>query len=347
MDPVTKMFDKTEYISNASVATHPVVSVCMWVYNHGSSLDQAVESVLSQRTEFPYELVISDDFSTDGTTRMLRSYQKRYPEKIRLVLSTENLWASGVITKRLMSAAAGRYVALHHGDDYWTDHLKLQKQVSLMEQDPDCAVCFHSVMEDRMGVQSVFAPKEKRARYDACDLFRENFIRTCSVMYRNVLHGSIPDWVSGAPFGDWPLHLLHAVSGHIRYIDEPMACYRVHSGGSWSSSSYVANMEKSIAMSRIYLKVFSEDEHQNIPIETILHNRRAVVEYCLVWGRNPFKGRTVALQVLLSGHLPVTSWTAFFRLIFWSLFPWAKWLRGTRIFSMLHLAGRLLPVAGR
>ena len=116
----------SEWVTDPTICKDPLVSVLMWTHNDVEFIDQAISSVLEQQAEFPFEFVISDDMSTDGTLEKLLEYQEKHPKIIRLVLSKKNLWSTGLITQRLLSEGHGKYLALSHGDDYWTDPQKLQ-----------------------------------------------------------------------------------------------------------------------------------------------------------------------------------------------------------------------------
>ena len=125
----------------------PLVSICCITYNHKEYIRDALDGFLSQRTDFPYEILINDDASTDGTADIIREYEQKYPEKIRALLQTENQYSKGITNPSgafNFPRVRGRYVAMGEGDDYWTDPEKLQKQVDYMEAHPDCSLCFHS-----------------------------------------------------------------------------------------------------------------------------------------------------------------------------------------------------------
>ena len=125
----------------------PLVSICCITYNHRDFIRDALDGFLSQRTDFPYEILINDDASTDGTADIIREYEQKYPEKIRALLQTENQYSKGITNPSgafNFPRVRGRYVAMCEGDDYWTDPEKLQKQVDYMEAHPDCSLCFHS-----------------------------------------------------------------------------------------------------------------------------------------------------------------------------------------------------------
>src|SRR4051794_38896574 len=112
-------------------------------YNHAPYIAQALESALAQTLSAPFEILVSEDCSTDGTREIVLRYADRDP-RIRLLLSHSNLRSNEVVARGLR-AARGRYVALLDGDDYWTSPTKLQAQVEFLEARPGFSICFHDV----------------------------------------------------------------------------------------------------------------------------------------------------------------------------------------------------------
>ena len=110
------------------------VSVCMITYNHESYIHQAIEGVLTQNTTFPYKLVIGEDYSADGTRKICQEYANLYPDKIDLLPSSSNLGMQRNFS-RTLNVCTGKYIALCEGDDYWTDPMKLQKQIDILENE--------------------------------------------------------------------------------------------------------------------------------------------------------------------------------------------------------------------
>ena len=246
------------YLQDADFVAGPMVSVLMWTYNDRPHIERAIESVLAQNLQSSYELVISDDCSTDGTTEILKNYQKRYPEKIRLILSTRNIWKDGDITGRLLRQARGKYVALHHGDDEWTDPRKLQMQVECLEKDARLSLVYHNVeyrYEGEEGNNTLAFPAAGRSgtlppppsATTFRDLLKGRVIPTLSVMYRAAFLEECPEWISEMAVGDWPIFLLLLRRGPGLYLDRVMGVYRQHAGGGWSSLGQVR-------MTQAYLK---------------------------------------------------------------------------------------------
>jgi glycosyltransferase involved in cell wall biosynthesis len=237
------------------------VSVCITTYNHGKYIRQAIDSVLMQQTEFDFELIIGEDDSQDDTRDIVKEYKERYPDKIQLFLNDRKnvIYIDGKPTGRWnfinnLMHASGDFIALLEGDDYWTDPVKLQKQVVYLESHPECALCFHDVQavyEDEERKTETLSPPTKKDIYTLEDIIKGNFIHTCSVMYRNGLFGAFPDWIYSTPMADWPLHILNAQHGDIGYMDAVMGAYRIHRGGIWSTNEFIDRLGKTVTVYKI------------------------------------------------------------------------------------------------
>ena len=223
--------------------TKPRVSILCITYNQGKFIRDALDGFLMQKTNFPFEVLIHDDASTDGTADIIREYAKKYPDIIKPVLQTENQWSRGVSISKIFQwpRITGEYVAVNEGDDYWTDPYKLQKQVDFMDAHPDYSVCFHPVRvtwEDGSAPDRIFPTKKYRFNRQTLvlsDLLRHNFIQTNSVMYR-WRKDCIDVYPNGILPGDWYLHLLHAQVGKIGFIPDVMSVYRRNAGGIWTGA---------------------------------------------------------------------------------------------------------------
>ena len=218
----------------------PKVSVCIPTYNHEKYISHAIESVLKQETDFDYEIILGEDESQDGTREICVGYARRNPDRIRLFLRSRKdvIYINGSPTGRFnliesYKAARGKYIAMLEGDDYWTDPLKLQKQADYLDNNPDCTLCFHNALrfdEKSQEFVGVEGPDEIKDKYQLSDLLN-TFFPTCSTMYRNGLIKEFPDWFLRMPWGDNPLHILHAQHGAIGFINEVMGVHRIHPGG--------------------------------------------------------------------------------------------------------------------
>lgn len=240
-------------MSNVNVCIRrppPKVSVHMTTYNHERFIKQAIESVLMQRVDFEYELVIGEDCSTDRTREFALQLQREYPGRIRLVLPERNLGMKSNFV-RTLAACRGQYVALLERDDYWISSHKLQKQVDLMDAHPDYSSCFHTVRvfsEDEKKRTELYPRWASGHIFSLEDILSLNFMPTCSVMFRNHLIREFPDWWYRQELVDWPLHILNAEHGKIGFINGVMAAYRIHVGGTWSAGDPVRRLKETIKM---------------------------------------------------------------------------------------------------
>ena len=115
-----------------------LVSICCGTYNHEKYIKEALDSFVNQKTNFKYEVIVVDDASTDGTAKIIKQYQKKYPDLIRAVFNKENQFSKGNrIFGKMFSLSKGKYISYCDGDDYFIDSYKLQKQVDFMEENPE------------------------------------------------------------------------------------------------------------------------------------------------------------------------------------------------------------------
>ena len=255
------------------------ISVHLITYNHENYIRRAIEGVLVQKVNFTYELLIGDDCSTDNTREIIKEYHNKYPEIIKPLLHPYNLGPKGLEGKNnfltTLYACKGKYIALCDGDDYWIDPFKLQKQVDFLEANEDYAICFHRVYELAPGKGpelSNLNTSVNQETYTIEDLAKGNFIHTPSVVFRNGLIPKLPTWFMDAPAGDYVLHMLNAEHGKIKYFPDPMAVYRRHSGGVWSSVDYRTNL---IKFNWIKKKL---DTHFNYKYHNLLFNDEYKIE---------------------------------------------------------------------
>lgn len=223
---------------------NPIVSIVCITYNHERFIRDALDGFVMQKTNFPFEILVNDDASTDGTADIVREYESKYPDLFRCVYHTKNQWGKKDVCRDILyPMIRGQYVALCEGDDYWTDPLKLQKQVDFLDAHPECSICFHPVTvkyDDKSQPDSIF-PSEKMLQgktiLEFDDLLKCNFIQTNSVMYRWRFHENPLDLIpDGILPGDWFLHLLHAQVGKIGFLPDVMAVYRRHASGIWAGA---------------------------------------------------------------------------------------------------------------
>lgn len=222
----------------------PDVAVVLITYNHEAFIIQSIESVLAQRYDGRIHLVISDDCSTDRTQQLIAETVARAPRNVIVcpVFRTENVGGFRNLSDAWVAATATgcSYIALLEGDDHWSDPSKLALQVGYLEEHPRATISFGLAMElilveDPPSSKVLFAPPTAHPTYG--DLLVGNFIQTCTVLYRAGVLPSFPEWFAECAFRDWPLHLVHASSGDIHYLDRVVAVHRQHEGSRWWTPS--------------------------------------------------------------------------------------------------------------
>lgn len=213
---------------------HVGVSICIFSYNYEQFIAQAIDSVLSQQTTFPLEIIIGDDCSTDGTPAILKQYQQRYPDVIKLLLNDHNQGGTRNWV-RTISQCQGKYIALLDGDDYFIDPLKLKKQFDMLENDSAANLVFSSVIEryeNKDGYEEVVSfPKDS---YAESDILRAGwFMRTGTLFFRNgVLPVQPPDWVYQYPYRyDTIIIAMLCHNSKALNCKTPMTVWRRHQAG--------------------------------------------------------------------------------------------------------------------
>jgi glycosyltransferase involved in cell wall biosynthesis len=225
----------------------PLVSICCLTYNHVNYINQCLNGFLMQQCDFEYEILIHDDASTDGTSDIIREYQKKYPEIIKPIIQTENQYSKGIGVNRVYNfpRAKGKYIALCEGDDFWTDPLKLQKQVDFLETNPEYSlVCggFKSVNtitgEEEIIIKDIEnAPDNTAKGFDITieRFFKQWLTKTLTLVYRTELYNP-NDFKDYKYTKDVHLnyHLLKRGKGY--YMKEVFGVYHIHQGGVFSST---------------------------------------------------------------------------------------------------------------
>lgn len=200
----------------------------MVTYAHEKFISQAIESIVMQKTDFPFELVIGEDCGPDKTREVCIKYQKKYPDIIKLNFRDKNVGPQQNFINTY-NLCQGKYVAICEGDDYWTDPYKLQKQVDFMEQNTDFSLCAHAA-NTLMG-DTLEENKLNKSRLNTEDIINEDWgIMTASILFRKDTF-IIPDWFSQIKNGDYGLQLLVSLKGDIGYLPDNMSVYRRHQGG--------------------------------------------------------------------------------------------------------------------
>lgn len=227
-----------------------ILSVCLITYNHEKYVEQAIDSILMQKTSFNWKLIIADDCSTDSTRSILKRYQQKYPEKIHLILQEKNVGPATNFVD-LITFPKSKYIAYLEGDDYWMDENKLQKQVGFLEANPDCVLSFHKAKILKASGELVddFITNVPE-NYETIDTLARlgNYIHSPTIVFRNNLIQLPPEYAL-CPMGDYFLYLLLAEHGKLNYIEEEMAIYRYGVG--------IHSTHTQIKMAKANIKLFT------------------------------------------------------------------------------------------
>lgn len=234
------------------------VVVVVITYNHAPFIEEALKGIIMQQTNFSFTTLVLDDCSTDATADIVRKYEAQYPDLIKGVYFDENQYSQGKGTYSAVVPWFGhtKYFAGCEGDDYWTDPLKLQKQVDFMESHPDCKMSFHRVTEhwqDNSAPDKIFSPVEDRV-YTGTEIFKQWVVATCSVMIRSDVFfvKSLRDMFDdrGLFFYDQALYMYCSLLGSVWGMSELMGVYRRVQTG--FTSKLNSNLKQSYAIIERY-----------------------------------------------------------------------------------------------
>ena len=230
-----------------------LVTVVCITYNHEKYLRDALDGILSQKTDFKYKVVIHDDASTDNTAKIIAEYVLKYPRIIVPIYQKENQYQKGVniLKEYVFPLLEGKYYAYCEGDDYWCDPYKLQEQVDFMRNHPDYSACVHNTIriDCRSGKQKLLYDRKEK------DIKLKDVVRKggaafhISSLLAKKEYFLIPDELTVKGLGDYPKTIYLAINGKIRFINKAMSVYRYYAEGSWTARNFTgSDVSKAIAL---------------------------------------------------------------------------------------------------
>lgn len=256
----------------------PLVSVICLAYNHAEFIRETLDGFIRQETDFPFEVIVHDDASTDNTAAIIREYAARYPHVIRPIYQQQNQYSLGVpFSTRLFAQARGQYIAYCEGDDYWTDPQKLQIQVDFLERHPDYVITYHDAY--MFNGQGVLRSPHLQGRYrrdaSAMELMRGRPLSTLTVCFRNLIK-DLPPELHGVEVLDicwWSLLGAHGKGKFLAQIRP--AAYRIHEGGIFSMRSSKQRIRMSLHayynLARYYQRIGDQGLHDYFLIQVFCH----------------------------------------------------------------------------
>lgn len=258
------------------------VSTVIPTYNQQDYIAQAIDSALAQEGDFYQDIVVADDGSSDDTPHIVADYCKRYPHQVRSIGDGINRGISGNF-RRCFEAAAGAYVAVLEGDDFWTDTGKLAKQIGFLEANPDCSMVFSKILihDLRSGTQSTLERQDGIAkdRLSGTDFLADpslNLIANfSSCLFRTDLMQHLPRALFRHRFSEIALAFHLDRHGLLGFLDEVMSVYRQHERGVWSGASPQMQLIGG-RQTREIAKAVARDVYK-APIQAIIDTRYALV----------------------------------------------------------------------
>lgn len=258
----------------------PLVSVVCHTFNHQEFIEDALNGFLMQETNFPFEIIVHDDASTDNTAGIIKKIALKYPKIIKPIFQPENIYAKGMRPPMFtFPKSKGKYIAFCEGDDYWVDQKKLAIQVEFLEQNPEYVICYtdSTPFQGEIVLDKDFGGARKDLSQD--DLVKGISIYTLTTCFRNIVDA--PPELSAISYGDIFLWARLGKYGKGKYLKEiTPSMYRVHSGGVHSSSSsYEQSLMRiqSFSAMSVYFKRLGDTEMQSHYIDktcfaALLHN---------------------------------------------------------------------------
>jgi glycosyltransferase involved in cell wall biosynthesis len=243
------------------------VSICCQTYNHYEYLEQCLDSLLMQKSDFKYEILLRDDASTDGTTLIVKEYASKYLDIIKPLIYSENQFSNGVSPFHdNVKRAQGKYIAICEGDDYWTDPYKLQMQVEHMESNPETSLCVHAstVVKSSTGkVVKTIRPSDVSRYFDTDEIIQGGggLFATNSMLFKRSSYLQRPSYFSKSRVGDYPLMIHLSTLGKVYYLDRYLSVYRTAIRGSWTSTTYSGTIQKMLDHNHNIVQLLHEIDH--------------------------------------------------------------------------------------
>jgi glycosyltransferase involved in cell wall biosynthesis len=240
-----------------------LVSILVPTFNHALFVKDCLNGIKIQVCKFEFEIVVCDDGSTDGTVGVIKSFRDQTDLQIKTIFRKKNIGMNANVLDGLQNCN-GKYIAICEGDDYWTDSLKLQRQVDFMEANSEFSICFHPVkIIDFTTGETVVSNLSTSDVTDIEHLSKGNYLHTASVLLRNQVH-NYPDWMYNIAAPDYGLFMLNAAEGPIKMLSDTMAVYRKHDTGIWSQLKDLEMREKIVSYLLLMKDQFDSKTNKNL-----------------------------------------------------------------------------------
>ncbi len=241
--------------------SNPLVSISCITFNQASYIRTCLDSFLMQQTSFDCEVVIHDDSSTDGTKEIIEEYTAKYPDIFFPMYQDKNQYsqgARGIMSRFNFPRCRGKYIALCEGDDYWTDPLKLQKQVGFLEKNKEYNYCGHKSSTNINELINKI-PLEI-IEFGFQELIFKNFLNTSTLLFRKRVINNLPIFFRKISAGDWALQLIAIKNSKGYVLPDYMSVYREHEKGVWSNLDNKTKCLLGVKTQEVFKLIYSDDE---------------------------------------------------------------------------------------
>lgn len=281
---------------NAGAAgERPHLSVVVLAYNHAKYIARALDGVLAQQVDFPIEILVGEDGSSDGTRDLVRRYERAHPDIIKARYNDRDkvIYMNGWPTGRrnlidTLGRARGELVAMLEGDDFWTDETKLQRQADALAAHPECSLCFHNAeILFESGERRAFTDLEGEQRVGIDRVLAGWMVPTASMVFRRRWLGELPPWFTRVMSGDYSIQLLLAHKGPFYYLDRYMSVYRKHTGG-LSARTGTAWFRRNLTLLLEEFNEQTDGQYEHLIVPRLVERYRETASLSLAHNNNPF-----------------------------------------------------------
>lgn len=328
----------------------PLVSIQCMTYNHAPYIKDALNSFLMQVTDFPVEIWIHDDASTDGTREIVERYQRAYPRIIKTVLQSSNQYSQGYKPKYFLSGRCkGKYYAICEGDDFWISPNKLAAQVAALEECSEAHICIHpaymyDLLSGKLELKFFKGVTKKVIKVDSVFSSLGQFSPTASYLMLAERYDSMPDWFfksKDLPFGDFFIEAIVGRNG-ILYLPDLFSVYRVNVPGSYTIRTKSINSKDLMARLTSLLFYTNRLQEEKIIPRNLVGERRKILYFSYLKSALSIGSLHAYRHVLFEAEsyndsLPALQRWAGYNRIFFVFFKFKFYLKRITITTLLGL----------
>jgi glycosyltransferase involved in cell wall biosynthesis len=273
----------------------PLVSISCITFNHEPYIRQCLDGFLAQKVDFPFEIIIYDDASTDGTVQVVEEYIEKYPGLFKPFFNTENQYSKGIRGMNMkfnFDRCTGKYIAFCEGDDFWTDPNKLHKQVDFLEKNPNFSICCTNYSEvnsnDEVNCELAWGGPRLApviSHQTILETYKPKILT--SVFRREAIKDGMPEAFFKSFNTDNFLCAIATEYGPAGFMNFNSGSYRVHNQGVWSGQSMIKQYENQLATFNLMYEHFSKPEQKRAIEKRIYAIRRSL-------SKNLFKEKMIA-----------------------------------------------------